>query len=161
MTPSSGLAGPAAALAAFLLAGSAEAQVASAWRTVRSGQSVDGVVASRAVGGILRLSCAGGRSIWLNYHPPRTWNGNGAVAVRIGDAAFPMTIDGGDGAILSNVAGGLGITRAMVDRLKAGGGTAVLEGTATARVPAAQRSFTLAGAAEAVAAVERGCPGFR
>jgi hypothetical protein len=142
-----------------LLAASAGAQVASTWRTVQRGGSVEAEIASRAPGAVLRISCADRKAIWLNYHPPRTWNGNGAVAVRIGDATFPMVIDGGDGALLSNAPNdALGVTRAFTERLKAGG-MLVLEGTATARVPAGQRTFALAGAAEAIAAVERACPG--
>lgn len=146
-------------VAALLLAAPADAQVASAWRTVQRGASVEAEIASRSPGAVLRVSCADRKAIWLNYHPPRSWNGSGTVTVRVGDAAFPMVIDGGDGALLSNAPNdALGVTRVFVDRLKAGG-TLILEGTATARVPAGQRTFSLAGAAEAVAAVERVCPG--
>ncbi|QCK85868.1 hypothetical protein E8L99_08890 [Phreatobacter aquaticus] len=136
------------------------AQGQAGWRTRPEGRSVEAFARSETPGAALRLNCANG-SIWLTYEPTSRWNGNGAVTVRIGADAFPMVIDGGGGAILSNAPnGGMGVTRAVLDKIRTGQ-TLVLEGTAAARVPVGQRTFALVGAAAALAAVERTCGGAR
>ena len=132
------------------------AQGQGGWRTRPDGRSIDAFSPSQSPGAALRLHCNDG-AIWLTYEPTRRWDGAGEVTVRIDADAFPMVIDGGGGAILSNAPnGGMGVTRAVLDKIRTGR-TLVLEGTAAARVPLGQRTFALSGAADALAAVERRC----
>jgi hypothetical protein len=150
-----------ASLFAVVAASPAWSQAPGTWRTHSEAGRIEAhMVRGTARGWLLRLSCPEGKAVWLNYHLARGWNGAGTVVITIDGVAFPMGIDGShEGAILSNAPNNaLGVTRAFLDRLKEGR-RLVISGTATTRVPAPLRTFSLAGAAGPVAAVERGCPG--
>ena len=142
------------ALALCVIHGAALAQ---AWKTGHGNGHAYAEIASQKSGAALRIECGDGKDLWLRYYPGRGWNGAAKVTVRAGSYTSPMEIDGGDGALLSNVANnGIGITRALTDAMK-GAGRLIIEGPATARVPVEQRTFVLGNAAAVISALESKC----
>jgi hypothetical protein len=137
-------------------------QSVSSWRLGRDGAMPVAEGFSQSRGGSIRLECVEGKAIWLRFSPPRGWNGAAAAAIRIDDLSIPVGLDGShDGALLSDLPNdAIGISRKLLDAIKTGK-ILVVEGPATARVPAAQRTFPLGGAGEVVAALERRCPGLK
>ncbi len=137
---------------------------AAAWKTLKDGPTLVAEGTARTPGAVLRIYCppATKNAVWLEFFPPRGWRGDLKAIVRVGAATTPMEIDGTDiSAILSNRPDKkIGITPALFDAIRSGE-TLVIEGPAAVKVPAARRTFPLAGIVPALAAVERTCPGFR
>ena len=130
---------------------------AQSWKSGTSAGQAFIEIASLKPGAALRLECAEGRKIWLRYYPVRGWNGGLKVAVRIGDYTSPMEIDGGDGALLSNLPGGdIGVTKPLLEAMKQAK-TFVVEGPAAVSVPLAQRTFSLTDAMKPLTSLEARC----
>ena len=126
------------------------------WKTGHGNENDYAEIASRAPGAALRIECARG-VIWLRYYPGRGWNGGAQAAVRSGSYTSAMEIDGGDGALLSNLPGGdIGITGALIEAMKVSE-SLVIEGAAAARVPQGQRSFALPGASRVIGQLQSRC----
>ncbi len=142
---------------AIALSALPQAAVAQTWKRGH-GNGHDYVeMASRERGASLRIESGDRSELWLRYYPPRTWNGAEKVSVRAGNFTSAMEIDGGDGALLSNVSNnGIGITRNLVDAIKSSQ-SLVIEGPATARVPLGQRHFALPDARSVIGQLEKRC----
>ena len=146
---------PLMALTAVSLCGDA---LAAEWKSGVSGGRPYAEIASVQPGAALRIECGDKNALWLRYYPTRGWNGGAPAAVRAGAYKSPMEIDGGDGALLSNLANrDIGITPALVNAMKRSA-SLVVEGPAAARVPSGQRTFALGNAAAAIGGVEARCP---
>ena len=114
-------------------------------------------IASRERGGALRIECGDASALWLRYYPGRGWDGGAKAAVRAGNFTANVEIDGGDGALLSNLPNGdIGVTGDLIAAMKSSGELAV-EGPAAARVPQGQRTFALPDAANTIGGLERRC----
>jgi len=146
-----------AALSSVLAFGIASLAHAQTWKRGH-GNGHDYIeIASQQAGASLRIECGDGPQLWLRYYPPRTWNGAGKVSVRAGSYTSAMEIDGGDGALLSNLPNnGIGMSNALVNALKERR-SLVIEGAATARVALGQRSFTLPDGRNMIAQLEKRC----
>ena len=131
--------------------------LAAEWKSGVSGGRPYAEIASVQPGAALRIECVGKNALWLRYYPTPGWNGNARAAVRAGAYTSPMVIDGGDGALLSNLANrDIGITPALVNAMKRSD-SLIVEGPAAARVPTGQRTFRLGNSAAAIGGVEARC----
>lgn len=105
----------------------------------------------------LQVECDRPGSIWLRVGDLTAgWNGDGPAAVQIDDRSFTMVIDAFDtGVILSNIQE-MGIDAKFRAALKAGA-KLTLMGKAAAKMKAADKEFSLAGATAAISKVEKHC----
>lgn len=141
-------------LLAGLMASSAGAQE---WQARKSGSST-GAVITKAGSGALVVECMkANRRLSLTYHPPNGWDGNKPAIVSIDKVRFPVVVDGGNGALLSDAPGGqMGLSDKLLNGFKTGK-SVMIEGAAAAGIEVGKRTFTLAGAPAAIAAVEQSC----
>lgn len=145
---------------AALPANGAVTAAGAAWRAAGPASNRYAEGASQDGRGRVRVVC-GDEAVALHYGVPREWDGNriDGTTLTLDGEDVPVVADGIDDAVvLSNRPGdAVGITPELLSRLKSGR-TLVVGGPATTRIPAARRTFPLAGAEGAIAAVERGCP---
>ncbi|MBY0533061.1 MAG: hypothetical protein K2P86_13915 [Xanthobacteraceae bacterium] len=131
------------------IAGNAFAQ---GWK----GSEIDASVSNRANTSTLVIECISNGSIFMRVQfraYTNIWFNETAV-VRIGEKTFPVEIGIGSEHMYLHNLPKLGISPELIAALK-GGGTLVLEGKAVQRLPDAQRTFPLDGAAKFIEEVQR------
>lgn len=147
----------AVAVSILIACASSAVSQAQTWKSGNDGGQPYIEAPSRRAGAHLRLECTQGKTIWMRYYPVRGWDGGAKAAVRIGDYTSSMEIDGGDGALLSNLPGGnIGVEPALIEAMKRAQ-TLVVEGAAAQRVPVDQRTFSLAGVAGPLNGLQSRC----
>ncbi len=153
---------PGLLMSAALMLVPAIASAASPWTVKGRGPNTYIETRSLEPGGRLVLDCEDG--LRLYYYPPPEWDGNRLddTAVSIDGERTAVNVEGLDESVLLSDLpnNGLGISHALLDKLRSGK-DAVIEGSAVTRVAGGKRRFTLAGAAPAIAALERRCPAAR
>lgn len=138
----------------------AAAQAQSSWLVEVKGGSAYATVKSRAGGARILLKCNPPGTVRMSLSPPKGWvNAGYDMAVVIDGRRIEVSAEGaGGGVYLSDTEFGVG--RSTFEAVKSGR-QLVLDGAHVAKVPAAQRSFDLAGAPTALAGVERECPSLK
>ena len=127
---------------------------AQAWR----GNDIEAFVSNRANTSNLVIECISNGAIFMRVQfraYTNIWFNETAI-VRIGKQEFPVEIGIGSEHMYLHNLPKLGISPELIAALK-GGGTLVLEGKAVARLPDAQRTYPLDGAAKFIEEVQRDC----
>ena len=143
-------------LLACVLIGCIASSFASAqsWR----GSDIEASVSNRDNTSSLVIECISTGAIFMRVQfraYTNIWMNEKAVA-RIGKQEFPLEIGIGSEHMYLHNLPKLGISPELIAALK-GGGTLVLEGKAVQRLPEAQRTFPLEGAAKFIEEVQRDC----
>lgn len=129
----------------------AQAQV---WK----GNEIEASVSNRANTSSLVVECIQNGAIFMRVQfraHTNIWFNENAI-VRIGTKTFPVEIGMSSEYMYLHNLPKLGISNELIDALKSGGAL-VLEGKAVQRLPDAQRTFPLDGAAKLIDEVQRGC----
>ena len=149
-------------LMATLTCSATEAFAASAWTMKGRGSSVYVETVSQIRGSRLVLDCQEVAKLYL--YIPRGWDGTklDSMFLAIDGVRIAVTADGVDAAVILSDRPNevVGVTTSLLSRMKAGK-KLVISGSATTRIPPEQLTFSLAGAASAITAFERGCPAAR
>lgn len=127
---------------------------AQAWK----GNDIEAYVSNRANTSNLIVECISNGSIFMRVQfraYTNIWMNEGAI-VRIGEKSFPVEIGIGSEHMYLHNLPKLGISPELIAALK-GGGVLVLEGKAVQRLPDAQRTYPLEGAAKLIEEVQRDC----
>jgi len=115
-------------------------------------------VSNRANTSNLVIECISNGSIFMRIQfraYTNIWH-NEKASIRIGKQEFPVEIGIGSEHMYLHNLPKLGISQELIDAMK-NGGTLVLEGKAVQRLPEAQRTFPLDGAAKLIEDVQRDC----
>lgn len=154
-----------AGIAAVMLSGApfapeAVAASAAGWTVRDQGETVEAFTRNRAGTTALVLSCRPGSATRLSLilSPKSGWRPDGAAALDIDGAPFPVTIEAfGAGVFLSDLAGGqLGLTPNTVRAIGAGK-VLSLAGPAARAMTEAGRTFDLSGASGALERLAARC----
>ena len=132
----------------------------AAWTVRDQSADMEAFTRNRAGDAALVVSCHPGARAMLKIVMPSAfgWNPNAPANLDIDGREFPVSIDGGgDQVILSDAAGGvLGIADATLQAIRAGR-FLTLVGAAAEAMPAASRSFDLAGSGRAIERLATKC----
>jgi len=142
---------PIVALLGCAFANSASAQ---SWR----GGDIEASVSNRANTSSLVIECISTGAIFMRVRfraYTNIWMNEGAV-LRIGTKMFPVEVGIGSEHMYLHNTPKLGISPELIAALK-GGGTLVMEGKAVQRLPEAQRTYPLEGAAKFIDEVQKDC----
>ena len=142
---------PILALLGCIFASSVSAQ---AWK----GGDVAASVSNRANTSSLVIECISSGAIFMRVQfraYTNIWMNESAV-LRIGTKSFPVEVGIGSEHMYLHNLPKLGISPELIAALKSGG-TLVMEGKAVQRLPEAQRTFPLDGAAKFIDEVQRDC----
>jgi hypothetical protein len=139
-----------------VLIGCAFGDVASAqsWK----GTDIEASVSNKANTSSLVIECISTGAIFMRIQfraYTNIWFNEKAI-VRIGERSFPVEIGIGSEHMYLHNLPRLGISPELITALRSGG-TLVLEGRAVQRLPDAQRTFPLDGAAKFIEQVQRDC----
>ncbi len=127
---------------------------AQAWK----GNDIEAFVSNRANTSNLIIECISSGAIFMRVQfraYTNIWFNESAI-VRIGKQEFPVEIGIGSEHMYLHNMPKLGISQDLIAALK-GGGVLVLEGKAVQRLPEAQRTYPLDGAAKFIDEVQRDC----
>lgn len=143
----------------FICIASAEAAT-GAWVVRDRGGVAEAFVTSANRTVALVVSCSRGKPLFLDLHNVARsgWKGGQSVSLLVNERSFPVGIEGhSESVTLSNLPGGaLGIDSDLTSAMKAAG-TVTLTGPAVSGMPKESRSFPIAGAREALTALEAKC----
>lgn len=124
----------------------------NAWLFSVTDGTAHALVNSQSGKSYVALDCRRGRpGVGLTIGSPEGWQANQPVSLTVDARSFPMEIDGSDSDVLlsNNPAGGLSVTREVVDALMSGSLIA-FDGPAAEKMPAGGRYFSLRGSSAAI-----------